>query len=67
MIDWIHICFFAIQSVLRINTKPPIRKLLVLTNQSSSGGLIYFPCDVLTAKEANVQKQMKYAGLYVRR
>ena len=47
-------CFFAIQSVLSINMKPPIRKLLVLTNQSSCVSLIYFPCDVLTAKEANM-------------
>ena len=51
--------------------KPPIRKLLVLTNQSSSGGLIIplvltnqsssgglinFLCNVLTAREANMQK-----------
>ena len=36
-------CFFAIQSVLSINMKSPITKLLVLTNQSPSGSLIYFP------------------------
>ena len=37
--------FFAIQSVLSINMKSPIRKLSVLTNQSSSGSLITFPTD----------------------
>ena len=31
----------------------PIRELLVLTNQLSSGSLIYF---VLTAKETNMQE-----------
>ena len=40
--------------------KSPIRKLLVLTNQSSSGSLIYFPYRCLTAKEANMQKYTKY-------
>ena len=55
MIELTFNCFFAIQSVLSINRKPPIRDLLVLTNQSSPGILIYFTCDVLTAKESNIR------------
>ena len=55
MIELTFNCFFAIQSVLSINRKPPIRDSLVLTNQSSSGILIYFTCDVLTAKESNIR------------
>ena len=47
MIDWIDI-----QSALSTNINSPIRKLLVLTNQLSSGSLIYF---VLTARETNMQ------------
>ena len=44
--------------------KPPIRKLLVLTNQSSSGSLIYFPCNVLTKYFAMLCKSItKYAGI----
>ena len=35
-------CFFPIQSALSTNMKSPIRKLLFLTNQLSSGSLIYF-------------------------
>ena len=59
-------CFFAIQSVLSINMKSPIRKLLVLTNQSSSGSLIYFAykCnDNQRTKCANIV--IRSAGLYV--
>ena len=64
MIELRFNCFFAIQSVSNINTKPPIRKLLVLTNQSSSGSLIYFPCNVLTKYFAMLCKSItKYAGL----
>ena len=35
-------CFFAIQSVVSINIKSPINKLLVLIAQTSSDSLIYF-------------------------
>ena len=48
MIELTSNCFFSIQSVLSINIKSPIRKLLVLTNQSSS----YRCFD--RAKEANI-------------
>ena len=47
--------------------KSPIRKLLVLTNQSPFGRLVYFPYRCLTAKEANMQKYTKYAVFDVRR
>ena len=39
----------------------PIRKLLVLTNQLSSGSLIYF---VLTVKETNKQEDKAIRNLY---
>ena len=60
-------CFFASQSVWRTNIKSPIRKLLVLINQSSFGSLIYFPRYVSTTKEANMQKYTKYTVFDVRR
>ena len=44
-------CAFAIESILSINVKSPIRKLLVLTNKSSSGNLIYFDCKCLELKK----------------
>ena len=44
--------------------KPTIRKLLVLTNQSSSGSLIYFSCNVLTKYFAMLCKSItQYAGI----
>ena len=64
MIDLRFNCFFAIQSVSSINMTPPIRKPLVLTNQSPSGSLIYFPYNVLTKYFAMLCKSItKYAGL----
>ena len=62
MIELTFNCFFAIQSVLSINMNSPIRKLLVLTNQSSSGNHL---TDVLTTKEANMKKYTKYIALYI--
>ena len=56
MIELTFNCFFSIQSALSTNTNSPIRKLLVLTSQLSSGCLIYF---VLTAKETNMQVRNK--------
>ena len=53
-------CFFIIQSVLAINKKSPVTKLLVLTNQSSSDILIYFAFYLYRFKKQN-------ARLYVRR
>ena len=60
MIELTFNCFFAIQLVLSINMNSPIKKLLVLTNQSSAGSLIYFPDRYFTAKETNTQKCTKY-------
>ena len=57
MIELIPNCFLAIQSVLSINMKSLIRKLLVLTNQSFSGSFIYFAyrCfDSLRSKHADI-------------
>ena len=53
-------CFFVIQSVLVINVKSPIRKFLVLTNQSSSAILTYFAFYLYSCKKWN-------AGLFVHR
>ena len=71
MIELRFNCFFAIKSVSNINTKPPIRKLLVLTNQSSSGSLIYFPCNVLRqsilrcyVKVLRNMQESKFADIY---
>ena len=53
MIDWIDILLIvSLPSTFSTNMNSPIRKLLVLTNQLSSGSLIYF---VLTVKETNMQ------------
>ena len=56
MNDGIDICFFTIQSVLSINMKSPIEKLLVSTNQSSSGSLICFAYSCFDSQRVNMQK-----------
>ena len=60
MNDRIDICFFTIQSVLSINMKSPIKKLLVSTNQSSSGSLIYFAYSCFDSQRS------KYAKIAIR-
>ena len=60
MNDGIDICFFTIQSVLSINMKSPIEKLLVSTNQSSSGSLIYFAYSCFDSQRS------KYAKIAIR-
>ena len=60
MNDGIDICFFTIQSVLSINMKSPIEKLLVSTNQSSSGSLICFAYSCFDSQRS------KYAKIAIR-
>ena len=51
-------CFFAIESGLSMNIKSPIRKLLFLTNQSSSDSLIYFALQMFSQLKKEIYANM---------
>ena len=51
-------CFFAIESGLSMNIKSPIRKLLFLTNQSSSDSLIYFGLQMFSQLKKEIYENM---------
>ena len=51
-------CFFAIESGLSMNIKSPIRKLLFLTNQSSSDSLIYFGLQMFSQLKKEIYANM---------
>ena len=51
-------CFFAIESGLSMNIKSPIRKLLFLTNQSSSDSLIYFALQMFSQLKREIYANM---------
>ena len=51
-------CFFAIESGLSMNIKSPIRKLLFLTNQSSSDSFIYFSLHMFSQLKKEIYANM---------